>query len=72
MNSVNTQAKEVKSKPKKYTTREVFDSLYWSITDCDEEVDGNLHIVSTLNGDGTTLPLKDILDAFGIDITKIQ
>lgn len=45
----------------KYTVKEVIASLYWSVTDCDEDFDGNLHLISTLNGSGMKIPLIEIL-----------
>ena len=50
----------------KYTTQQVFDSCDWDTKDCDEDVDGNLHIVSGLDGNAITIPLLEILNSVGI------
>ena len=47
----------------KYTVREVFDSLSFSATDCDDDFDGFLHIASDLNGEEVKIQIRDLIDA---------
>jgi len=52
---------------KKYTTQEVFDECSWETVDCDEQPDGNLHIVCGLDGNAIEIPLADIFRSMGIE-----
>ncbi len=58
------QAKNQVSEPtkvqKKYTIEEFWRSLYWEIGGADEQYDGLLHIVSTINGTEVKIPIADI------------
>ena len=52
---------EKPKKARKYTIQEFWDSLYWELTDCDDDYDGYLHIVSTINGTEKTILLTDLI-----------
>ena len=45
---------------RKYTVREVLDSLYWETVDEEDDYDGYLHLTSVLGGEGLKLELKDL------------
>lgn len=56
------QAPMEKRTPEKYTVKEVFDSLSYRVTDCDDDYDGFFRLSSDLNGEEVKIPIKDILD----------
>lgn len=60
---MNNQSQVSKGEPKKYTVREVLDSLYWETRDADENYDGFLHLVSSINGMEQKIDIKQLIDS---------
>ena len=59
-------------RPHKYTVQEFWDSLYWETCDADEDYDGFLHIVSTLNGSEIKVKIADIVHTAAVDQNSLK
>lgn len=52
---------EIRPPKQKYTTEELFNSLYYQCCDADDDYDGFLHIISDIDGRETKLKIADIV-----------
>ena len=70
--SMPEETKDQMWEDKKYTVREVLDSLYFEEVNADDDFDGFIHITSELNGAGTKIEMNklDILSKVRLEAKK--